>query len=86
MSRVLTLPASQLGSLGDEILRLLGLQPKEPLVLIQGEDFVLVKKTKAASLSARFEELSAKTRERFEGLDLAPDEVENAVRWARGSS
>ena len=86
MSRVVTLASEEFASLSDKIQRHLGLHSGEALVLIEGDDFVLVKRASSVSLSERFKKLSSETRERFKKLDLGPDEVERAVRWARESS
>lgn len=86
MSRVVTLVAEQAADLGHEIQRHLGLHSGDPLVLIEGEDFVLVKKASARSLTERFDRLSAETRRRFEHLRLGSEDVEHAVAWARESS
>lgn len=85
MSRVKTLPPERVENLGSEIREHLALKSGDSLVLIEGEDFVLVKRAEAPPRE-RFEEISARTRSRFERLGLEPDEVERAVRWARESS
>ncbi len=85
MSRVKTLPPEKVENLGSEIRELLALKPGDSLVLIEGEDFVLVRRA-GTPPRERFEALSAQTRSRFERLGLEPDEVERAIRWARESS
>jgi bifunctional DNA-binding transcriptional regulator/antitoxin component of YhaV-PrlF toxin-antitoxin module len=85
MSRVKTVSPGKIDSLGIEIREHLELKSGDSLVLIEGEDFVLVKRA-GTSRQERFEEISARTRSRFERLGLEPDEVERAVRWARESS
>jgi bifunctional DNA-binding transcriptional regulator/antitoxin component of YhaV-PrlF toxin-antitoxin module len=85
MSAVKTLPPERIGDLGARILDHLELRSGDSLVLIEGEDFVLVKRA-PATVRDRFEELSTETRERFERLGVEPEDVERAVRWARESS
>lgn len=85
MSRVKTVPPESIETLGIEIREHLDLKSGDSVVLVEGEDFVLVKRASAAPRE-RFEEISARTRSRFERLGLEPDEVERAVRWARESS
>jgi len=85
MSRVKTVPPENIDNLGPEIRERLALKSGDSLVLIEGEDFVLIKRAEA-SPRERFEEIAAQTRSRFERLGLEPDEVERAVRWARESS
>lgn len=83
MSRVKTVPSSRLEA---EIFKHLDLESGDPLVLIEGGDFVLVKRATAPSPAERFDELAAQTEGQFERLGIEPDEVERAVRWARDSS
>jgi bifunctional DNA-binding transcriptional regulator/antitoxin component of YhaV-PrlF toxin-antitoxin module len=85
MSHVKTLPPESVENLGSEIREHLALKSDDSLILIEGEDFVLVKRA-GASPRERFREISAETRSRFERLGLEPDEVERAIRWARESS
>lgn len=83
MSRVKTVPSDRLEA---EIFEHLALGSGDALVLIEGTDFVLVKRATAPELVERFERLASETRERFEKLGIEPEEVERAVRWARDSS
>lgn len=85
MSRVKTVPPGEIGNLGSEIREHLALRANDSLVLVEGEDFVLVKRA-GAPPQERFEEISSRTQSRFERLGLEPDEVERAVQWARESS
>lgn len=85
MSRVKTVPPEAIADLGSEIVGHLALKADDSLVLIEGGDFVLVKRAGAPSRE-RFDEIASRARNRFERLGLEPDEVEQAVRWARGSS
>jgi bifunctional DNA-binding transcriptional regulator/antitoxin component of YhaV-PrlF toxin-antitoxin module len=85
MSRVKTVRADEIGDLGIEIREHLALKAGDSLVLVEGEDFVLVKRA-GAPARERFEEISSRTQSRFERLGLEPDEVERAVQWARESS
>jgi hypothetical protein len=85
MSHVKTVPPERIGNLASEILEHLELQAEDSLVLIEGEDFVLVKRA-GTPPAQRFEEIASRTRGRFERLGLETDEVERAIRWARGSS
>jgi bifunctional DNA-binding transcriptional regulator/antitoxin component of YhaV-PrlF toxin-antitoxin module len=85
MSRVKTVRAEEIGDLGIEIREHLALKAEDSLVLVEGEDFVLVKRA-GAPPKERFEEISARIQSRFERLSLEPDEVERAIRWARESS
>jgi hypothetical protein len=85
MSRIKTIPGDRMQEVGAEILGHLAPQPGDSLVLIEGDDFVLVKRA-SRPLSQRFEELADATRERFEQLGIEPDDVTSAVRWARESS
>ncbi len=82
MSRVKTVAPEQVGA---EILEHLAISGEDSLVLIEGDDFVLVKKARPTPLE-RFEALAAETRERFERLGIGEQDVEQAIRWARGSS
>ncbi len=86
MSRVVTLVAGESRNLSQEIERHLSVRTGDPLVLIEGSDFVLVKKTAPADPVERFDDLASRTRARFERLDVSPDDVEDAIAWARGSS
>ncbi len=87
MSRVVTLVTGEpQEDLSLEIRRHLDLRTGDPLVLIEGEDFVLVKKTTSADPVERFDELASRTRRRFEELQVAPKDVDEAIAWARGSS
>jgi bifunctional DNA-binding transcriptional regulator/antitoxin component of YhaV-PrlF toxin-antitoxin module len=83
MSRVKTVPSSRLEA---EIFKHLDLESGDPLVLIEGGDFVLVKRATTPSLVERFDKLATETEERFEQSGIEQDEVERAVRWARDSS
>jgi bifunctional DNA-binding transcriptional regulator/antitoxin component of YhaV-PrlF toxin-antitoxin module len=85
MGRVKTVPPEGIEKLGSEIRDHLALKSDDSLILIEGEDFVLVKRA-GATPREHFEEISARTRSRFERLGLEPAEVERAVRWARESS
>ena len=85
MSSVRTVRAKEVGNLGSEIREHLALKAEDSLVLVEGEDFVLVKRA-GAPARERFEEISSRTQSRFERLSLEPDEVERAVQWARESS
>jgi bifunctional DNA-binding transcriptional regulator/antitoxin component of YhaV-PrlF toxin-antitoxin module len=85
MSSVRTVRAGEVGNLGSEIREHLALKAEDSLVLVEGEDFVLVKRA-GAPARERFEEISSRTQSRFERLSLEPDEVERAVQWARESS
>ena len=58
----------------------------DSLVLIEGDDFVLVKRAPSTSSQEVFEKLSSATQDRFARLGLTPDEVVRAVQWARESS
>jgi len=86
MSRVVTLTTGERRDLSLEIERHLELSTGDSLVLIEGEDFVLVKKAAAPDPVERFDALAARTRERFNELGLTPDDLEDAGAWARGSS
>jgi len=83
MSRIKTVSSDRLEA---EIFGHLDLESGDPLVLVEGGDFVLVKRAAAPALADRFEKLASETRERFEELGIEPDDVERAVRWARDSS
>jgi hypothetical protein len=83
-SNVKTVPSDRLEA---EIFEHLELVSGDPLLLIEGEDFVLVKRAaRSTSAVERFEKLAAETRERFESQGVEPEDVERAVRWARESS
>lgn len=87
MSRVVTWAAGEAQEdLSLEIRRHLDLRTGDPLVLIEGQDFVLVKKTASADPVERFDGLASRTRRRFEELQVAPEDIDEAVAWARGSS
>lgn len=85
MSRVVTLVAGEPHDLSLEIERHLCIRSGDPLVLIEGDDFVLVKKASSADRAERFDELASRTRSRFQELGLSPKDVEDAITWARGS-
>ncbi|HWM89194.1 MAG TPA: hypothetical protein VN493_00355 [Thermoanaerobaculia bacterium] len=80
---VKTVPSDRLEA---EIFEHLDLASGDALVLIEGSDFVLVKRATVPALVERFEKLASETREHFEELGIEPEEVERAVRWARDSS
>ena len=82
MSRVKTVSSDRVGT---EILEHLEIQKDEALVLLEGDDFVLVKRARPSPLE-RFEGLASETRERFQRLQITPEDVEQAVKWARESS
>jgi hypothetical protein len=86
MSRVITLVAGESRNLSQEIERHLSVRTGDPLVLIEGHDFVLVKKAASVDPVERFDDLAARTRARFERLDVGPDDMDGAIAWARGSS
>ena len=83
-----TLAVSTIGpsELGAEIVRRLRLKAEEPVLIVEGEDFVLVKRAPTDSPLERFDVLAAETAERFRQLNVTPDDVDAAVRWARESS
>ena len=85
MSRVVTLVAGEPRELSLEIEHHLDLRSGDPLVLIEGDDFVLVKKAASGDLVERFDELAARTEARFERLGVTPEDVEDAIAWARES-
>ncbi|MHB8763740.1 MAG: hypothetical protein ACYDA8_05290 [Deferrisomatales bacterium] len=72
--------------LGAEIARRLRLKGDEPVLLVEGSDFVLVKRAPTESPLERFESLAAETHKRAQELGITPEDVEDAIRWARGSS
>jgi hypothetical protein len=82
MSRVKTVSSDRVGT---EILEHLEIRQDESLVLLEGADFVLVKRARSSPLE-RLEGLASKTRERFQRLQIEPEDVEQAVKWARESS
>ncbi len=86
MSAVVTMIGGESGNLSLEIESHLGLSSGEPLVLIKGDDFVLVKKTAFRSPIEKFDNLATGTRERFDKLGLTEEDVKDAVAWARASS
>lgn len=87
MSRVVTLVAGESRNLSQEIERHLSIRSGDPLVLIEGNDFVLVKKASSVvDRVDRFDELAARTRSRFQELGLSLKDVDDAISWARGSS
>jgi bifunctional DNA-binding transcriptional regulator/antitoxin component of YhaV-PrlF toxin-antitoxin module len=80
---VSTIGPSQLGA---EIARRLRLKEDEPVLLVEGSDFVLVKRAPTESPLERFRALTAETHKRVQVAGLTPDMVDEAIRWARGSS
>jgi hypothetical protein len=86
MSEPLTGATCVSTELGVEIVRRLRLKAEEPVLIIEGEDFVLVKRAPAQSPLERFEALAAETAERFQDRKITPDDVDDAVRWSRESS
>jgi hypothetical protein len=80
MSRIKTVPSDRLEA---EIFEHLDLESGDPLVLVEGVDFVLVKRAASPALVGRFDELASETSKRFEELGIEPDDIERAVRWAR---
>ena len=58
----------------------------ETVMLVEGEDFVLVKRPPSAVPADRFEVLAERTQRRFEEEGVSGDDVERAIRWARDSS
>jgi len=83
-----SLAVSTLGpsELGAEIVRRLRLKAEEPVLIVEGEDFVLVKRAPTQSPLERFEALAAETAERFRDRKITPEDVDAAVRWSRESS
>lgn len=86
MTRLLTLSEEGPGDFGSAITQHLGLQTGDSVVVVEGDDYVLVKRAVVASPVRDFDELASRTRQRFEALGIEPQDVEDAVRWARGSS
>ncbi len=83
MSCVVTMKGGEPAMLSLEIESHLGLSSGEPLVLIKGDDFVLVKKTTFPGPIEKFDKLATRTRERFDKLGLTEEDVKDAVAWAR---
>lgn len=71
--------------LGAEIARR-RLKVDEPLLLVEGGDFVLVKRASTERPVARFEALAAETAERFQEGEGTPEDVDAADSWVRESS
>jgi hypothetical protein len=86
MSRVRTLLKTELSEVGPAILQHLQPQSEDSFVLIEGDDFVLVKRASVRSPLQRFEKLASQVQERFADRNLGDEDVERAVRWARESS
>jgi antitoxin component of MazEF toxin-antitoxin module len=82
----LVLAKGAAAQLGAEIARRLGLTADETVMLVEGEDFVLVKRPPSAVPADRFEVLAERTQRRFEEEGVSGDDVERAIRWARDSS
>jgi hypothetical protein len=83
MSRVKTVPSDRLET---EIFKHLDLAAGDALVLIEGNDFVLVKRATEPPLVERFDKLATEVSEQVEEYGVEPEEVERAVRWASDSS
>ena len=83
-----TLAVSTIGpsELGAEIVRRLRLKAEEPVLIVEGEDFVLVKRAPSQIPLERFEALADETAERFRERKVTPEDVNAAVRWSRESS
>jgi hypothetical protein len=69
-----------------EIQRHLDLRSEDSVVLIEGDDYLLVKKTHSVAPEDRFRQLCVETETRFQKAGVTPKDVEDAVRWARESS
>ena len=83
MSRVRTLKRSQVES---EIRKHLDLHTEDSVVLVEGEDFLLLKKSHTVPPEERFQQLCAETEKRFRERHVTPEDVDDAIRWARESS
>lgn len=86
MSNVVTLSAGGAKKLGSEIIRRLHLKVDDPVVIVEGEDFILVKRAVEGNAAERFGALAAKTAQRFEDPEVTAGDVDHAVRCARESS
>lgn len=69
--------------LGAEIVRRLRLKAGEPVLIVEGGDFVLVKRAPTQRPLERFEALAAETAERFQDRRITSEDVDDAVRWSR---
>lgn len=86
MSESLAVSTIGPSELGAEIVRRLRLKAKEPVLIVEGSDFVIVKRAPTESPLERFRMLTAETHKRVQEAGLSPDTVDEAIRWARGSS
>lgn len=83
MDRVRTLKRDQIE---EEIRRHFDLRSEDSVVVIEGEDFLLLKKAYSVAPEDRFRRLCAETETRFQKTGVTPKDVEEAIRWARESS
>lgn len=79
---VSTIGPSQLGA---EIARRLRLTIDEPVLIVEGSDFVLVKRAPTESPLDRFRALAAETHKHVQEAGLTAETVDEAIRWARAS-
>ena len=86
MSTTMAVSATDPSELGAEIVRRLRLKAKEPVLIVEGDDFVLIKRAPIENPLERFDAITAKAAARFQELNVTPKDVDDAVRWARGSS
>ena len=86
MSEPLAVATLGPAELGAEIVRRLRLKAEEPVLIVEGEDFVLVKRAPTQSPLKRFEALAAETAERFRDRKITPEDINDAVRWSHKSS
>lgn len=77
---VSTIEPTQLGA---EISRRLRLKIDEQVLIVEGTDFVLVKRAPSEKPLERFKALAAETADRFQELDISPEDVDDAVKCAR---
>jgi|GEM_PF-6323642 hypothetical protein len=82
MSKVRTVKRQQL----EEKIEKLFDTRSDSVVLVEGDDFLLVKQAHSVPPEERFRQLCDETQSRFEQTGVTPKDVEDAIRWARESS
>ena len=80
MSRVRTLKRDQVES---EVQRHLDLHTDDSVVLVEGEDFLLLKRNHTVPPEEGFQQLCAETEKRFRERRATPEDIDDAIRWAR---
>jgi len=83
MEKVITVDESGNFKIPSEIERSLDLRKDDKLFVLDGKDFIIIKKMKQPSLSERYITLSNKIAKNFEEKGVNEADVAEAIKWAR---